>query len=270
MDNTQCQHPWNKVQSARKENRPQAMDYIEKLFRGVFELRGDRCYGDDASIITAIAWFDDRPVTVIGQQKGHTLEERMRCNFGMPNPEGYRKSMRAIAQAEKFGRPVICFVDTPGAFPGIEAEQRGQGMVIAEHLRAMATVKTPVVSLIIGEGGSGGALALALADRLVMLENSYFSVISPEGCASILFRDSERKQEAAENLKLTAADLQQFEIVDRVISEPQGFDRWHMEACLSDIRDDLREALLRLSDIPGDALVEMRHDKFLKMRGIQG
>jgi len=268
MDQLEQQRPWDKVRSARKENRPQAMDYIQKLFRGVFEVKGDRCYGDDASIITAIAWFENRPVTVIGQQKGHTLEERMRNNFGMPNPEGYRKSMRALRQAEKFNRPVICFVDTPGAFCGIEAEQRGQGMVIAEHLKAMATLKTPIISIIIGEGGSGGALALALADRLIMLENSYFSVISPEGCASILFKDSSLAQEAAENLKLTAVDLQQFHIVDHVVKEPQGFDRWHMDACVSDVRKEIKASLTRLAGFTADKLVERRHEKYLKMRGI--
>ena len=178
--------PWERVQNARKENRPQSLDYIGKLFHGIYEMKGDKIYGDDPSIITAIAWFENWPVTVIGQQKGHTLEERMKYNFGMPNPEGYQKSIRAIKQAEKFQRPIICLVDTPGAHPGVDAENRGQGLVIAEHLKAMATVKAPVVSIIIGEGGSGGALVLSLADRLIMMENSYFSVISPEGCASIL------------------------------------------------------------------------------------
>ena len=161
---------WASVMSARKEDRPQARDYIDKLFHGVFEVRGDQCMGDDEAIVTAVAWFETYPVTIIGQQKGHTLEERMRCNFGMPSPEGYRKSMRALKQAEKFHRPVICLVDTPGAFCGIEAEAKGQGRVIAEHLRAMAMVQTPCISIIIGEGGSGGALALSLADRLIMLE----------------------------------------------------------------------------------------------------
>ena len=264
----QMESPWDRVLNARKQNRPQAMDYINKLFRGAFEIKGDRCYGDDPSIITAIAWFENRPVTVIGQQKGHTLEERMQFNFGMPNPEGYRKSMRALKQAEKFQRPVICLVDTPGAFPGIEAEQRGQGMVIAEHLKTMATLQTPIISIIIGEGGSGGALALALADRLIILENAYFSVITPEGCASILYRDSSFAQEAAENLKLTAVDLQQFHIADHVVKEPQGYDRWHMDACVNEIRKDIKSALSRMSGIPPAKLVEKRHEKYLRMRGI--
>ena len=220
---------WETVMNARKENRPQARDYIEKLFTGVFEVKGDRCFGDDPSIITAIAWFEDWPVTVIGQQKGHTLEERMRCNFGMPHPEGYRKSMRALEQAEKFSRPVICIVDTPGAFCGIEAEERGQGLIIAEHLKAMAILRTPIISIIVGEGGSGGALALSLGDRLIMMENSYFSVISPEGAASILFKDSSMAQEAAENLKLTAEYLKHFNIVYSVIVDPEGFDRFHTD-----------------------------------------
>ncbi len=260
--------PWERVRNARKENRPQARDYIDKLFRCVFETRGDRCYGDDPSIITAIAWFEDWPVTVIGQQKGHTLEERMLCNFGMPHPEGYRKSMRALAQAEKFGRPVICLVDTPGAFPGVEAEARGQGLIIAQHLKVMAELKTPVISIIIGEGGSGGALALSLSDRLIMMENSYFSVISPEGCASILFKDSSLAQEAAENLKLTANNLKKFQIVDKVIKEPEGFDRFNMDKSVEEIRNECVTILRQLTKIPVNRLVEKRHEKFLGMRGL--
>lgn len=257
-----------RVMNARKENRPQARDYIAKLFHGVFEIKGDRCMGDDEAIVTAIAWFENCPVTVIGQQKGHTLEERMRCNFGMPSPEGYRKSLRALHQAEKFQRPVICLVDTPGAFCGVEAENKGQGLIIAEHLRAMATVKTAIISIIIGEGGSGGALALSLADRLIMMENSYFSVISPEGAASILFKDSSMAQEAAKNLKLTATDLKGFNIVDNVIREPDNFSRFNMDDSVEDIRRVIRAALRRLTRIPPERLVENRHQKFLNMRGL--
>lgn len=263
-----AEKPWERVRNARKEKRPQARDFIEKLFKSVFETKGDRCFGDDPSIITAIAWFEDWPVTVIGQQKGHTLEERMLCNFGMPHPEGYRKSMRALAQAEKFGRPVICLVDTPGAFPGIEAEARGQGLIIAEHLKVMSVLKTPIISIIIGEGGSGGALALSLSDRLIMLENSYFSVISPEGCASILFKDSSLAEEAAENLKLTASDLKQFQLVDKVIKEPEGFDRFNMDESVEDIRRECVSILGQLTKIPVQRLVEKRHEKFLGMRGL--
>jgi acetyl-CoA carboxylase carboxyl transferase subunit alpha len=259
---------WERVMNARKENRPQARDYLAKLFHGVFEVKGDKCLGEDPSIITAIAWFENCPITVIGQQKGHTLEERMKCNFGMPNPEGYRKSMRALRQAEKFQRPVICLVDTPGAFCGVDAEAKGQGLIIAEHLRAMATVKTPIISIIIGEGGSGGALALSLADRLIMLENSYFSVISPEGCASILFKDSSLAQEAAKSLKLTAADLKRFNIVDSVIKETEGFSRFNMDTCVEDISRVIRVSLRRLTRVPPERLVENRHQKFLGMRGL--
>ena len=260
--------PWERVQNARKENRPQSLDYIGKLFHGIYEMKGDRIYGDDPSIITAVAWFENWPVTVIGQQKGHTLEERMKYNFGMPNPEGYRKSIRALKQAEKFHRPVICFVDTPGAHPGVDAENRGQGLVIAEHLKAMATVKAPVVSIIIGEGGSGGALALSLADRLVMMENSYFSVISPEGCASILFKDSSLAETAAENLKLTSEDLKGFNIVDNVIKEQEGFSRFNMDKSVEDVRKEIKTALRRLTRISPDKLVEKRHQKYLGMRGL--
>lgn len=260
--------PWEKVKNARKENRPQTRDYLEKLFTGVFEVKGDRCYGDDDSIVTAIAWFEDWPVTVIGQQKGHTLEERMKCNFGMPNPEGYRKSIRALKQAEKFGRPVICLVDTPGAYPGVDAEERGQGLIIAEHLKVMATLKTPTISIIIGEGGSGGALALSLSDWLIMLDNSYFSVITPEGCASILFKDSSLAKEAAENLKLTANDLKQFDVVDSIIKEPEGFDRFNMDKCVEDIRREIRAALKRLTRVAPDKLVQKRHERYIDMRGL--
>ena len=260
--------PWERVQAARKENRPQAKDYIAKLFHGAFEVSGDKVCADDPSIITAIAWFESFPVTVIGQQKGHTLEERMKYNFGMPSPEGYRKSMRALAQAEKFGRPVICLVDTPGAYHGVEAEERGQGLIIAQHLKAMATVKAPIISIIIGEGGSGGALALSLADRLIMLENSYFSVISPEGCASILYKDSKMAETAAESLKLTAEDLKRFDIVDSVIKESEGFNRFNMDKSVADIRKEIKTTLRRLTKISPDKLVEKRHQKYLGMRGL--
>ena len=257
---------WASVMSARKEDRPQARDYIDKLFHGVFEMRGDQCMGDDEAIVSAVAWFETYPVTIIGQQKGHTLEERMRCNFGMPSPEGYRKSMRALKQAEKFHRPVICLVDTPGAFCGIEAEAKGQGRVIAEHLRAMAMVQTPCISIIIGEGGSGGALALSLADRLIMLENSYFSVISPEGAASILFKDSSLASEAAKNLKLTAGDLKRFGIVDHIIREPEGYSRFHMDESAEALKKAIRLALKRLTTLPPERLVEQRQQKYLNMR----
>ena len=260
--------PWERVQNARKENRPQSLDYIAKLFHGIYEMKGDRIYGDDPSIITALAWFENWPVTVIGQQKGHTLEERMKYNFGMPNPEGYRKSIRAIKQAEKFHRPIICLVDTPGAYPGVDAENRGQGLVIAEHLKAMATVKAPVISIIIGEGGSGGALALSLSDRLIMMENSYFSVITPEGCASILFKDSSLAETAAESLKLTSGDLKEFNIVDSVIKEQEGFSRFNMDKSVEDVRKEIKTALRRLTRISPDKLVEKRHQKFLGMRGL--
>ena len=257
---------WASVMSARKEDRPQARDYIDRLFHGVFEVRGDQCMGDDEAIVTAVAWFETYPVTIIGQQKGHTLEERMRCNFGMPSPEGYRKSMRALKQAEKFHRPVICLVDTPGAFCGIEAEAKGQGRVIAEHLRAMAMVQTPCISIIIGEGGSGGALALSLADRLIMLENSYFSVISPEGAASILFKDSSLASEAAKNLKLTAGDRQRFGIVDHIIREPEGYSRFHMDESAEALKKAIRLALKRLTTLPPERLVEHLQQKYLNMR----
>ena len=254
---------WASVMSARKEDRPQARDYIDKLFHGVFEVRGDQCMGDDEAIVTAVAWFETYPVTIIGQQKGHTLEERMRCNFGMPSPEGYRKSMRALQQAEKFHRPVICLVDTPGAFCGVEAEAKGQGRVIAEHLRAMAMVKTPCISIIIGEGGSGGALALSLADRLIMLENSYFSVISPEGAASILWRDAARAQDAATNMKITAQDLLKLKVIDDIIEEPMGGAHRDPEQTIRVTGDAVEKALEEMDGLDTAAVRAHREEKFL-------
>lgn len=261
-------HPWERVKSARKENRPQAQDYIAKLFHGVYEMKGDKVFSDDPSIFTAVGWFENWSVTIIGQRKGHTLEERIFYNFGMAHPEGYRKSIRALKQAEKFGRPIICFVDTPGAYHGVQAERRGQGLIIAEHLKAMATVKAPIISIILGEGGSGGALALSLADRLIMMENSYFSVISPEGCASILFKDSSLAQTAAASLKLTSEDLKKFAIVDSVIKEQEGYSRFNMDKSAADVSKAIKTTLRRLTRIDPAKLVEKRHQKFLGMRGL--
>ncbi len=258
---------WECVKRARMQNRPQAREYMDKLFENHFELKGDRCFGDDSSIITSIAWFDGIPVTVIGQQKGHTLPERMTCNFGMPHPEGYRKSIRALRQAEKFNRPVICFVDTPGAFCGVEAEERGQGLIIAQHLNVMATLKVPVISVIIGEGGSGGALALTLSDRLIMLENSYFSVISPEGCASILFKDSSLAPDAADSLKLTAKDLYNFEMADYLISENENFCKDNMDDTIFELKKILEENIRELRKLSSNELIEQRHTKYLQMKG---
>lgn len=208
-----------RVKAARSGSRPTGLDYINNIFTDFMELHGDRRFGDDPAVVGGVAFLDGRPVTVIAIEKGHGTKERMHRNFGSPNPEGYRKALRLMRQAEKFGRPVICFVDTAGAFCGIEAEERGQGQAIAENIITMTGLRTPVLSVLIGEGGSGGALALAVADEVWMLENSIYSVISPEGCASILWKDASKADEAAESLKLTAQDALQFGVVERVISE---------------------------------------------------
>lgn len=211
--------PYDIVKLARANTRPTGLDYIKHIFEDFFELHGDRRYADDEAIVGGVATLNKRPVTVIAIEKGHSSKERMSRNFGAPNPEGYRKALRLMKQAEKFKRPVICLVDTSGAYCGIGAEERGQGQAIAENLMEMMVLKTPIISILIGEGGSGGALALAVADRVWMLENSIYSVISPEGCASILWKDASKAEEAANSLKLTAEDALRFNVIERIIPE---------------------------------------------------
>ncbi len=211
--------PYDTVRLARANTRPTGLDYINYIFEDFFELHGDRRYADDEAIVGGVATLNGRPVTVIAIEKGHNSKERMTRNFGAPHPEGYRKALRLMKQAEKFKRPVICLVDTSGAYCGIGAEERGQGQAIAENLMEMMVLKTPIISILIGEGGSGGALALAVADRVWMLENSIYSVISPEGCASILWKDAAKAEEAANSLKLTAEDALRFNIIERIIPE---------------------------------------------------
>lgn len=210
---------YERVKLARDKNRPTGLDYINNIFRGFMEFHGDRRYADDPAIVGGIAELDSNPVTVIAIEKGHTAKERSYRNFGAPNPEGYRKALRLMKQAEKFGRPIICFIDTSGAYCGIGAEERGQGQAIAENLMEMSTLCVPVISILIGEGGSGGALALAVADRVWMLQNAVYSVISPEGCASILWKDSTKAETAAASLKLTAEDAKSLGVIERILSE---------------------------------------------------
>lgn len=210
---------YERVKRARDNSRPTGLDYLKNIFERFTELHGDRCYRDDPAIVGGIAWLNGVPVTAIAIEKGHSTKERNFRNFGAPNPEGYRKALRLMKQAEKFGRPVICFVDTSGAYCGVGAEERGQGQAIAENLMELSTLCVPVVSVLIGEGGSGGALALAVADRVWMLQNAVYSVISPEGCASILWKDAAKAEQAAEHLKLTAEDAKSLRVVDRILSE---------------------------------------------------
>ncbi len=260
-------HAWACVKNARRQNRPQTRDYIDKLTTDFFEVKGDRCLGDDDAIVTGVGRIDGKVFTIIGQQKGHTLEQRKACNFGMPSPAGYKKSMRAIKQAEKFGRPIICLVDTPGASCGIDAEEKGQGYVIAQHLSLIAAAKTPVISIVIGEGGSGGALALAISDRLMVMKNTYFSVISPEGCASILFKDSAMAELAANSLKLTPDDLMELGIADFLVDEPDDFAIDNMDKCIYIIKNQIKTYLLELEGYERNELVQKRYDRMLNMKG---
>ena len=248
--------PYEKVKTARGSKRPTGADYIRNLFTNFIELRGDRRFGDDPAVVGGVGFLQNSPVTVIAIEKGHTAKERAYRNCGAPSPEGYRKALRLMKQAEKFGRPVICFVDTSGAFCGSEAEERGQGQAIAENLMEMTTLCVPVISIVIGEGGSGGALALCVSDRVWMLENSIYSVISPEGCASILWKDSSRAPEAAESLHLTAEDAKMLGIIEEVLPE----DEIGTEAFYDGLRTKLAEELRVLSADP--ELVQTRYDRF--------
>lgn len=257
--------PWQKVKLSRLNERPTALDYIENIFEDFIELHGDRCFGDDAAVVGGIAKFNGNSVTVIGIQKGRNTKENISRNFGMPNPEGYRKALRLMKQAEKFKRPVICFVDTPGAYCGLGAEERGQGEAIARNLMEMSNLKTPVISIIIGEGGSGGALALAVADEVWMLENSIYSILSPEGFASILFKDASRAEEAAETMKITAQDLLDFEIIDRVIQEPLGGAHSDKGTMYKVIKTNLEEAIDKLRAETTENLLKKRYYKFRKI-----
>ena len=254
-----------KLEIIRHKNRPTVNDYIPALFTRFMEFHGDRLYGDDAAIIGGIGYLSDTPVTVLAQVKGRNLEENKQTNFSMPHPEGYRKALRLARQAEKFRRPVICLVDTPGAFCGIEAEKRGQGEAIDRNIAEFMTLKTPVISVVLGEGGSGGALALAVCDELAMLENSLYSVISPRGAASILWKDATKEKEACEILKITAEDLTNFGVCDRIINEPEGGAHMSKEQTADNIYEYLVDAVHRLNMTNTDALLERRYGKFRKI-----
>lgn len=255
---------WERVQLSRKTDRPSGSDYIEALFTDFMEFHGDRNYGDDRAVIGGIAKFHGRPVTVIVQEKGTNTKENIAHNFGMPMPEGYRKALRLMKQAEKFHRPVLCFVDTPGAFCGIEAEERGQGEAIARNLRELAGLKTPVLSIVTGEGGSGGALALAAGDQVWMLENSVYSILSPEGFASILWKDSTKAKEAAAVMKLTASDLYQKGIIEQVIPEPENLTPESLWQVTERLDDRIRAFLKQYTVLSEEELLEMRYARFRK------
>ncbi|MGK7377990.1 acetyl-CoA carboxylase carboxyl transferase subunit alpha [Planococcus sp. 1R117A] len=254
--------PWDRVQVARHPERPTTLDYIPILFEDFIELHGDRLYGDDEAIVGGIASFNDQPVTVIGHQRGKSTKENIRRNFGMPHPEGYRKALRLMKQAEKFKRPIICLIDTKGAYPGKAAEERGQSEAIARNLVEMAGLEVPVVSIVIGEGGSGGALALGVGNHILMLENSTFSVISPEGAASILWKDSALAQTAAEAMKITAPDLLEMKIIERMIPEVRGGAHHDYDKQARFIGEAIKRSLDELNELSEQQLIDQRYDKF--------
>jgi acetyl-CoA carboxylase carboxyl transferase alpha subunit len=258
MDNT----AWERVQLSRRTDRPTARTYIKDLFPDFIEFKGDRAFANDPAIVGGIATFEGIPVTIIGQEKGQTMKQKIFRNFGSTNPEGFRKSLRLMRQAEKFGRPVICFVDTQGAFCGVEAEQRGQGQAIAENLKAMMALKVPIISIILGEGGSGGALALAVANEVYILANAVYSILSPEGFASIRWKDSTRAEEAAQIMKMTSDDLKELGIVDGVIGE--GSEGAHLtpDVAIKAVGEALSAALKRWQGRSGEDAAEARWRRF--------
>lgn len=256
---------WDKVCLARQAERPKSLDYINTIFDEFIELHGDRLYGDDKSIVGGIAKLDDISVTVIGEQKGKKAKENMERNFGMPNPEGYRKALRLMKQAEKFKRPIITFIDTPGAYPGMGAEERGQGEAIARNMMEMAKLKVPIICIVIGEGSSGGALAIAVGDKIVMLENAVYSILSPEGFASILYKDSSKCKEAAESMKITAEDLKKLKIIDKIINEPEGGAQNNLEKVANNLKEYIKQSIIELQKISKEELVQKRYEKFRNM-----
>lgn len=258
---------WQKVQIARHPNRPHTLEFINLIMTDFTELHGDRHFADDKAIVSGFAKFNGEPVAIVGHQKGTDTSENMLRNFGMPNPEGYRKALRIFKLAEKFNRPVITFIDTPGAYPGIGAEERGQSEAIARNLFEMSRLKVPIVVCVIGEGGSGGALAIAVGDRILMLENAVYSVISPEGCSAILFKDAdaEKISAVAESLKLTAQDLKKFEIIDEIVEEPLGGVHRNVEETAKTVSTSIKKHLSELKKLPIEKLLEERYKKFRKI-----
>jgi acetyl-CoA carboxylase carboxyl transferase subunit alpha len=256
---------WKRTELARHPQRPYTLDYIERIFTDFSEIHGDRRYADDAAIVCGMARFNGEPVLVVGTQKGRDTKQKVHRNFGMPNPEGYRKAIRAMKMAEKFGRPVFTLVDVPGAYPGLGAEERGQAEAIAYNLREMARLRVPILTTITGEGGSGGALAIAVADRVLMMDNAIYSVISPEGCASIMWRDSTKRDLAAEAMKITAKDLSKLGLIDDVVAEPEGGAHNDYDEAAKLVAESLTKHLNDLKHKSADELVKMRYDKFRTM-----
>lgn len=262
---TEAKTPWNRVQLARDKERPTALYYINNIFDSFIELHGDRNYKDDAAIVGGIAMLNGVPVTVIAEEKGEALEDKAKRNFGCPNPEGYRKALRLMNQAEKFNRPIICFIDTQGAHCGVGAEERGQGEAIARNLRDMMKLTVPVVSVIIGEGGSGGALALGVANRVYMMENAIYSILSPEGFAAILWKDASRAQEAAGVMKITADSVKNLGVIDGIIPEPDGGAQKNRELAAVAVKKQIEEALEELSGFSKQEISAERYRRFRKL-----
>ena len=257
--------PWETVEVARHPNRPQTLDYIDMMFNEFVELHGDRFFGDDPAIRTGWAKLDEFKVMVIGQHKGRNLKERQLCNFGCPHPEGYRKALRMMQMAAKFHMPIVSLIDTPGAFPGIASEERGVALTIAELMFEMSTFLTPIICVVIGEGGSGGAISIGVGDRVAMLEHTYYSVISPEGCAGILWKSHEYKDKAAEALKMRSKDLLGFGVIEEIIEEPVGGAHRDPHLTASRLKHYLRNKLKELAKIPTDQLVSKRYERFRKL-----
>ena len=258
---------WSKVEIARNPKRPTSLDYIKYIFDDFMELHGDRISKDDKAICCGLANIGDQNFTVIAQQKGRTTKENIERNFGMPNPESYRKAIRFMKQADKFNRPIITFIDTKGAYPGVEAEEKGQGEAIAESMLTMTKLKVPIIAIVIGEGSSGGALAIGLGNKVYMLENAIYSVLSPEGFASILWKDSKRTEEAAEKMKLTSKDLLNFGVIDEIIKEPkkQEYNEAFTENVAMKIKEQIIKDIEELKTMSKEELVNVRYDKFRKM-----
>ena len=257
--------PWQISQLSRHPARPYTLDYVQHLITDFEELHGDRAYADDPALVCGIGRFNDRPVAIIGHQKGRDTPEKIRRNFGMPRPEGYRKALRIMRLAERFRLPVLTFIDTPGAYPGIDAEERGQSEAIARNLYVMAELKTPIIATVIGEGGSGGALAIGVGDRVLMLQYGTYSVISPEGCASILWKSADKAPEAAEAMNLTADRLKSLNLIDAIIEEPLGGAHRDIGAVMSHVRDALAAALDAVGDLPQDRLLEERYQRLMNI-----
>lgn len=254
--------PWDKVLMSRHQERPTTLDYIDKIFTDFIEFFGDRHYGDDHAIISGIAFYNEQPITIVGHQRGKDTKDNINRNFGMPHPEGYRKALRHMKQAEKFNRPIVSFIDTKGAYPGKAAEERGQSEAIAKNLMEMAGLSVPVICIVIGEGGSGGALALGVGDHLHMLENSTYSVISPEGAAALLWKDAKRAKDAAKTMQITALELKNLKIVDRIISEPKGGAHRDLDLQSENIDKILKQSLKELLTLSKEDLLENRWIKY--------